>query len=282
MYVRLCVTRTLSHKFRHFLSFIHSRKQTRTNACARTHLFVQVFVLDNIYETDLYIHAGLHIHTSNLWIYPPAEYVTLQALLFRGFQLVSKFICAHFCRLSSFPWAFSFFCAALSSLPKLPTRYVNLCTNLWSGGRTWSTRSLVVAINTSPHIQHIGECMQLTLFTYIGRQKHASIHWSATHLHYERICLRQSQQGLNSIANKWCVPSCPGKSWCFFDTCDWFFWCSITIDSLSAWTLRHRLSWCLFSPSLVIACVYVDMCSVKEYEKCQHVVLLALLTCIHM
>ena len=59
------------------------------------------------------------------------------------------------------------------------------------------------------------------------------------------------------------------------------FWCSITIDSLSAWTLRHRLSWCLFSPSLVIACVYVDMCSVKEYEKCQHVVLLALLTPIH-
>ena len=226
MYVRVCVCVSHAPSRTNSDTFLHS--YTNANKPAQTHVHEHIYLYKYSYWI-IFIRLTSIFMLVSIFILETCEYIDLLNMLlcrlsyFGGFNWFQSFSFVHFCRLSSFPWAFSFFCAAHSSLPKLPTRYVNLCTNLWRGGRTWSTRSLVVAINTSPHIQHVGECMQLTLFTYTGRQKYASIPWSATHLHYERICLRQSQQGLNSIANKWCVPSCPGKSWCFFDTCDWFY-----------------------------------------------------------
>jgi len=124
------VTRTLSHKFRHFL---HS--YTNANKPAQTHVHEHIYLYKYSYWIIFMRLTSIFMPVS-IFILKTCEYIHLLNMLlcrlsyFGGFNWFQSFSFVHFCRLSSFPWAFSFFCAALSSLPKLPTRYVNLCTNL--------------------------------------------------------------------------------------------------------------------------------------------------------
>ena len=130
---------------------------------------------------------------TDVWTNPPPEYFNLQALVLWFFQLFNTCMFVSFSffmvlQALVFPMGFLIFlCSAFFATEVAYKVRKSSCVCV-----TYSTKSFVFAINTSTLIQHMGGCMQLTLLTYTGRPRHASTHWSATHLHYERICLRQS------------------------------------------------------------------------------------------